>query len=141
MNQFTKILPLLLLLNLSPYAAANPKLNANNENREFWHPITIHNTSNRMLRYRFRQYSFRDYAPRYYVMPNSSDVYHTGLWEQRIHFYVDYNDGCTAAWGLCFATDQKFYNTALIKEIHLTSSQGAYTVTCLDGGSESCVVP
>jgi hypothetical protein len=140
MNQFTKISPLLLLINLSSYAATAPKLDINNASREFWHPVTIHNTSKQMLRYRFRQYSYQEYLPRY-VMPNSSDVYHTGFGEQRIHFFVDYMDGCTAAWGRCFATDRKFYNTALIKEIHITSSQGAYTVTCLDGGSESCVAP
>lgn len=124
---------LLLLVNLRGYAVGN-------ESRDYWNPVTIYNDTSRRILYKFHGV-LKGFE--YSVAKHSSDIFHAGVGDKKSQIYVSHclkklSDGLCVQYS-DFWWNGVNYNAELIQAIHIKASDH-YTVTCLDGGTQSCVV-
>lgn len=137
MKQTISALVLIFLINVASPAMANPSSNSADSSREYHHPITVFNDSNNYIALQFGRLPDEQMVA-ISVNPRASGIYYSGLVHRKLRVFLYFKVANSAS--LLFKSDFKYYNTELIQSIRITSPEKGYVVTCLDGGTESCVV-
>lgn len=143
------ILVFLILFSISYSAFAKNRVWVNNvrpvNNPNAPHnPITIYNNSGKDIAY----IMMGTYGGAIYGIPSGkSDIYHSGDGDTYVAFQVGLCHGIHSSffgWN-CDSSElinncsSQHYNAELIKAIYINSANpNACSVTCLDGGTESC---
>jgi len=136
MKQYISVFFLIFLMSISSQTMANPTANIDDCERGYHNPVTAYNDSSNYIAIQFGRLPDEQMID-LVVNPHSSAIYYSGIVhrKQLLFVYFKVENSTT----LLFKSDFKLYNTALIKSIRITSPEKGYVVTCLDGGSESCV--
>jgi hypothetical protein len=139
MKRFFVSLLLTAMVGSTAIAAGNDAFTDQSTERGFWHGVTVYNDANYDVEYAMYNGSR---GKTYLVKKGGTDVYHTGVGDTRVAILVgacmlpDSNGNCSS---VPKRNSLRFYNAELIQDIHI---KGVYNlqVTCVDGGSTSCLV-
>ena len=131
-----------IFLSLLATAMATPTFAHSNNAKAYWNAITLYNESPYRIYYTFcGWFTLWPWDNTYSIKPGETDVYHSGLGDTDDYLSIR---GCSkeSANGECLTVVYRtyHYNSELIKSIHIKSLMDI-EVTCLDGGSTSCVLP
>lgn len=113
-----------------------------NNAKAYWNAVTLYNESPSTIRYTFSTWLTNwPWNKTYTIKPGETDVYHSGMGDE---YDVLHIRGCIkeSAKGECLTYVDREYpcNSELIKSIRIKSLLDI-EITCLDGGSTSCLLP
>jgi hypothetical protein len=131
-----------IFLSLLAIAMVTPTFAHNNNAKAYWNAITLYNGSPYKIYYTFSTlFTFWPWNKTYTIKPGETDVYHSGIGDTDAYLSIR---GCSkeSADGECLTVVSReyHYNSELIKSIKIKSLLDI-EITCLDGGSTSCVLP
>jgi hypothetical protein len=132
----------LILASLVTLFIACPTLANNNETRSRGNPVTLYNDTPLDMNYMFVSKSTRGFGV-FSIDSGATDIYHSGFGDSHARLYLGacLERGSSGYACLTHISNiiPQIYNAELISKIHIKSLY-EIEVTCLDGGSTSCLL-